>query len=285
MGFLPCRFSPFVNTCRPNHYKLAYCRNAHRPSSNASNVHDYVTWLLKQIGGTFKFKGPWFINMTFMVTSDPMNIHHMLIKNFSNYTKGPKFQEIFDVLGDGIFISNSDSWSYQRKLLQSLTMHREFELFFQQVVKGKVDKGLIPILDYISSSGIEVDLQDIFQRFTFNNVCLVALGIDPNCLSIEFPDVSHTKAFDQLEECLIYRHIMPESCWKLQRWLQIGSEKKLSNGLKILDQFIYKCISSRKEEQSQSRAPKTEVEEFNLLTAIRELVEEIGGTIKSDKFL
>nr|POE67310.1 alkane hydroxylase mah1 [Quercus suber] len=144
---------------------------------------------------------------------------------------------------------------------------------------------LIPVLDHISSSGIEVDLQDIFQQFTFDTVCLVALGIDPNCLSIEFPDVSHAKAFDQLEECLIYRHIVPESCWKLQRWLQIGSKKKLSNGWKILDQFIYKCISSRQEEQSQSRAPKTEVEKFNLLTATGEIVEEIGGTIKSDKFL
>ena len=67
--------------------------------------------------GTFEFKGPWFTNMNFMVTSDPMNIHHMLSKNFSNYIKGKKFHENFDVLGDGIFNSESDSWRYQRKLL------------------------------------------------------------------------------------------------------------------------------------------------------------------------
>ena len=84
---------------------------------NASNVHQYVTCHLKQNGGTFKFKGPWFTNMTFMVTSDPSNIHHMLSKKFSNYTKGQKFQEIFDVLGGGIISSDSDSWTYQRKLL------------------------------------------------------------------------------------------------------------------------------------------------------------------------
>ncbi|XP_065629685.1 alkane hydroxylase MAH1-like [Quercus suber] len=34
---------------------------------------------------------------------------------------------------------------------------------------------LIPVLDYISSSRIEVDLQDIFQRLTFDIVCLMAL--------------------------------------------------------------------------------------------------------------
>ena len=130
-----------------------------------------------------------------------------------------------------------------------------------------------------------MDLQDIFHRFTFDSVCLVALGFDPKCLSIEFPHVSHAKAFDQLEESVFYRHIVPESYWKLQRWLQIGSEKKFSIAGKILDQFIYKCISSRQEELSQSRAPETEEEKFDLLTAIGEQVEEIGGIIKSDKFL
>ncbi|XP_030956144.1 alkane hydroxylase MAH1-like [Quercus lobata] len=252
---------------------------------NAYNLHEYATWVLKQNGGTFEFKGPWFTNMNFTVTSDPMNIHHMLSKNFSNYIKGQKFHENFDVLGDGIFNSESDSWGYQRKLLQSLIKHRKFELFFQEVVKGIVDKSLIPVLDHVSSFGIEVDLQDIFQRFTFDSVCLVALGFDPKCLSIEFPHVSHAKAFDQLEESVFYRHIVPESYWKLQRWLQIGSEKKFSIAGKILDQFIYKCISSRQEKLSQSRAPKTEEEKFDLLTAIGEQVEEIGGLIKSDKFL
>ena len=84
---------------------------------NAYNLHEFATWVLKQNGGTFEFKGPWFTNMNFMVTSDPMNIHHMLSKNFSNYIKGQKVHENFDVLGDGIFNSESDSWRYQRKLL------------------------------------------------------------------------------------------------------------------------------------------------------------------------
>ena len=86
----------------------------------------------------------------------------------------------------------------------------KFKLFFEQFVKGKVEKSLVPVLDHVSSFGIEVDLQDIFQLFTFDSACIVVLGFDPNCLSIEFPDVSHAKAFDQLEECLLYRHIVPE---------------------------------------------------------------------------
>nr|POF06133.1 alkane hydroxylase mah1 [Quercus suber] len=81
---------------------------------NAYNLHEYATWVLKQNGGTFEFKGPWFTNMNFMVTSDPMNIHHMLSKNFSNYIKGQKFHENFDVLGDGIFNSEQEELSQSR---------------------------------------------------------------------------------------------------------------------------------------------------------------------------
>ncbi|KAL4653332.1 hypothetical protein ACB092_01G295100 [Castanea dentata] len=210
---------------------------------NAYNLHEYVTWVLKQNGGTFEFKGPWFTNMNFMVTSDPMNIHHMLSKNFSNYIKGQKFHEIL------MF----------------------WEMGFSILSQTRGD--------------IRGSYFNIFHRFTFDSVCLVALGFDPKCLSIEFPHVSHAKAFDQLEEGAFYRHIVPESYWKLQRWLQIGSEKKFSIAWKILDQFIYNCISSRQEELSQSRVPKAEEEKFDLLTAIGEQAEEIGGIIKSDKFL
>ncbi|GMY13276.1 alkane hydroxylase MAH1-like isoform X1 [Fagus crenata] len=254
---------------------------------NTSHLHEYGTWLLKQYGGTFEFKGPWFTNMSFVVTSDPNNIHHILTKSFSNYTKGPKFQEIFEPLGDGIFNSDSDTWKYQRKLIHSLIKHSRFELFFEQLVKGKVEKSLIPVLDHVSNLEIEVDLQDIFQRFAFDNVCLMVLGFDPNCLTIELPKVAHAKAFDQMEESMLYRHILPECCWKLQRWLQIGREKELSSAWKILDQFIYKCISSRREDLSQSGTPipKTEEEKFDLVTALEQQVEEMGGINISNKFL
>ena len=126
-------------------------------------MHEYFTWHLQHNGGTFEFKGPWFTGTNLVLTSDLMNIHLICSKNFSNYPTGPEFQEIFDVLGDEIFNSDHDSWRYQRKLLQTLLKDNKFELFFEEVVKGKVEKGLIPILDHVSSLGIQVDLQDVFQ--------------------------------------------------------------------------------------------------------------------------
>jgi cytochrome P450 len=255
---------------------------------NASNVHEFVTHALKHYGGTFEFKGPWFTNMNFVITSDPMNIHQIMSRNFSNYTKGPEFREIFEPLGDGIFNSDSDSWKHQRKLIHSLIKNSRFELFLKQVVQDKVEKGLVPVLDRVSSLGIEVDLQDVFQRFTFDNICLMVLGFDTNCLSIEFPNVAYEKAFDQIEESVFSRHIVPESIWKLQRWLQLGEEKKLSKAWKVLDQFVYNCISSKREELSKDTAQKSKEANFDLLTAYIEQdggAETVGFTKFSNKFL
>jgi hypothetical protein len=84
---------------------------------NQSNIHDYATLILKHYGGTFHFKGPWFTNNSnFIITSDPMNVHHTLSKNFSNYGKGFDFHEIFEILGVGIFNLDSNEWKQERTL-------------------------------------------------------------------------------------------------------------------------------------------------------------------------
>ncbi|KAL4625106.1 hypothetical protein ACB092_05G000300 [Castanea dentata] len=248
---------------------------------NTSHVHELLTFILKQYGGTIKYKSPWFTGLNLVLTSDPMNIHHICSKNFSNYPKGPKFREILEPLGDGIFTSDHDSWRNQRKLLQSLITHNKFQLFFEEVIKGKVEKSLIPVLDHVSNLGIGVDLQDVFQRFTFDCVCLVVLGDDPNCLSIEFPQVALLKGFKEVEECLLYRHLVPPRLWKLQRWLHIVAEKKLISAMKVFDKYVYECISSIREELTLKEEAK-----FNLLTAIiMEQQEVVNGITESNKFL
>ncbi|KAM3687283.1 hypothetical protein ACB098_10G067300 [Castanea mollissima] len=239
---------------------------------NLSNVHEYFTWLLKHNGGTLEFKGPWFTSMNFMLTSDPMNVHNICSKNFSDYPKGPEFQEAFESLGDGIFNSDHDSWGYQRKLFHTLLKDNKYKVFFEEVVKGKVEKGLIPILDHVSSLGIEVDLQYVFQRFTFDSVCLTVFGHDPNCLSIEFPIVAHSKAFNEMEENSFYRH-----------FLQIGSEKKLLHGWKVLDEFVYECISTKRKETLKKEELKMDL--FTSIVMEEQEGEMNGNITKSNKFL
>ena len=252
---------------------------------NVSNIHDYATTVLKHHRGTLKFKGPWLTNINFVLTSDPMNVHHITSKNFGNYGKGSEFHEIFEILGDGIFNSDSQKWKYNRDMLHSLFRKNTFESFVQNVIHKKLESCLLPLLNRASKAGTDVDLQDIFQRFSFDNICSVVLGFDPNCLPnklTEFPEVACEKAFNKMEDAIFYRHIVPRCLWKLQKWLQIGQEKNSNASQKILDQFLHECISSKREEQSRCNFTKVDESNFDMLKA---LVEEGGMEQIDDKFL
>lgn len=73
-----------------------------------------------------------------------------------------------------------------------------------------------------------VDLQDLFQRFTFDNACILTFGTDLGSLSVYFPMVPSAKAMDEMMKALAFRHAVQESWLKLLKWLKIGKEKKLA---------------------------------------------------------
>lgn len=111
--------------------------------------------VLKKGGGTFEIKGPCFANLDFLLTSDPMNVRHVLDKSFANYPKGPQFKMIFEPLGDGIFNLDADLWKDQRKMFQSLMANRKFEMFMEKTIQRKVVDGLIPLLHQVSTTQIQ----------------------------------------------------------------------------------------------------------------------------------
>ncbi|XP_031117541.1 alkane hydroxylase MAH1-like [Ipomoea triloba] len=210
---------------------------------NAHRVHEFATDVLKHSGGTFEFKGPAaFANLSMLATSDPANIHHILSKNFSNYPKGPEFRKIFDILGDGIFNVDFQLWELHRKTTLSFFNHAKFYTLLESNVWHKVEKGLLPVLDWFAEEGAEFDLQDVFQRFTFDTISKLVLNHDPQSLCLGLPYVPCEKAFNHVVDALLYRHILPQSCWKLQNWVGIGKEKKLIQAYRAFDEFIYSAI-------------------------------------------
>ncbi|KAI3755974.1 hypothetical protein L1987_55785 [Smallanthus sonchifolius] len=220
---------------------------------NIHRIHDFSTHLLKLNDGTFMLKGPWFTNTDMLLTSDPANIHHILTKNFHNYPKGPDFRHIFDILGDGIFNSDHELWELHRKTIMSILKHPDFHSLLQTNIKNKLQKGLFPLLNFISSRHQEIDLQEIFQRFTFDVICVLLLNYDPESLSIDLPFIPCEKAIAEAEEATFLRHILPERVWMLQKRFGLGKEKKLSEACKVLDEFIYKCLNLKDENNEEQK--------------------------------
>ncbi|XP_045803084.1 alkane hydroxylase MAH1-like [Trifolium pratense] len=262
---------------------------------NQSNIHDFTTLGLKHYGGTFHFKGPWFTNIAnFIVTSDPMNVHHITSKNFSNYGKGSDFHEIFDVLGVGIFNLDSNEWKQERKMLHSLFKRKSFEISIQQNIQKKLENCLIPFLEH-ASKGVQVfDLQDILERFTFDITCTFLFGFDPDSLPYkfdEFSDMACIKAISVIEDTILSRHYIPKCIWKLQKWLQICQEKKNMVAQKNIYQFLHHCIRRNKDvDESHSSllkeiikkcAEKGEIVEKYIRDTTFNLLSAGNGTISS----
>ncbi|KAJ8447017.1 hypothetical protein Cgig2_033586 [Carnegiea gigantea] len=226
---------------------------------NHHRIHDCAVEVLEKTQLTFLVTGPWFTNMKLLVTVDPANVHHILSKNVGNYPRGSKFKEICEVLGDGIFTTNSEMWQYHRRMAQSVFGHPEFHQALVEKVWEKVESGLIPFLDRASEQRLEIDLQDLFGRFSFDTISTVVMNYDPGSLSIDLPNLPFLKALHDFEEVIVYRHVVPTCVWKFQRWLGIGQEKKHREAWKIIDDFVYGYISKRQAEirkNSQSKACK-----------------------------
>ncbi|XP_051125182.1 alkane hydroxylase MAH1-like [Andrographis paniculata] len=235
---------------------------------NLGRVHDFATDILNRSGGTFFFKGPVFANMDMFATADPANVNYILSKNFSNFGKGPDFKKMFDSLGEGIFVADSKSWEIQRKIAKSAMSHVRFHEFVAATTWRKIETGLIPILDKFSDNGMEIDLQEVFQRFTFDCFCILVLGHDPFSLSEDFPDLPYEKAFAVTEEAVLYRHVLPAAVWSAQKWLGIGREKKLKRASDAIDGFLSYCISLKRGDMNPIE------EEMNLLMTCRRALAE-----------
>ncbi|XP_047944633.1 alkane hydroxylase MAH1-like [Salvia hispanica] len=229
---------------------------------NLHSPHEYLTQFFHDRGTTLEFKGPWLSGMNMVITCDPANIHHVFSRNFSNYPKGPEFRKIFNVLGDGIFGADFGLWEVHRKTTLSQLSHATFMAHLEATVWGKVEAGLLPLLRGFCERGDEFDLQDIFQRLTFDNICKLVLDHDPCSLSPGLPHIPCEKAFSAVGEPLLYRHVIPEFIWRIQARLNIGRERMLADAAHVFHEFIYSRIGLGSDEEGKG---------FNMLRAFERM--------------
>ncbi|KAH6831367.1 cytochrome P450 [Perilla frutescens var. hirtella] len=245
------------------------------------NIYEWISDVLEGQNGTFTFKGPWFTNLNCVVTSDPRNVEHLLKSKFPNFPKGKYFRgTVRDLLGDGIFSADDEIWQRQRKTA-SLEFHSaKFRRMTTDSLVELVHARLLPVLEDSVEKSEPIDLQDILLRLTFDNVCMIAFGVDPGCLSPGLPEIPFAAAFEAATEATIMRFVMPTLVWKAMRYLDVGSEGKLRESLEGVDGFAKQVIRARKEEM----ASESDGQRSDLLTVFMRLRDD-GGEAFSEKFL
>ncbi|KAK1274375.1 Cytochrome P450 86B1 [Acorus gramineus] len=248
-----------------------------------ANMYDWISGVLERMNGTFVFRGPCLTSLHCVVTADPRNLEHLLKTRFNSFPKGPYFRgTVRDLLGDGIFNADDEDWRRQRRAA-SLEFHSaEFRKLTAESLVELVHSRLLRVLEDFSSQCDELDLQDVLLRLTFDNVCMIAFGVDPGCLNPGLPVIPFAKAFEDATEASVIRFITPTAVWKTLRFLDVGSERTLRRSLKRVDEFAYEVIRAREKElleKTPGAAAKSD-----LLTAFMKLRDDDGKPF-SERFL
>ncbi|XP_074581408.1 noroxomaritidine synthase 2-like [Curcuma longa] len=247
---------------------------------NFPHLNDYIVYLLRHGNCTEMFRGPWFLGADLLLTCDPDNVNHIFNANFDNYPKGDQFREVFDILGHSLFSVDGDSWKFQRKIAGALLGSRSFRVYAIGATREMAEKALIPLLLHKSECGEPMELQEIFIRLTFDVTCLMVFGDDPGSLSLQFPDISFSAALDDAWEALFFRHIVPKSWWKVMKWINVGTEKKMTDARKVIDQNISQRISQKRQEIN------AKISKADLLASYMEVAEGVKDKVEdTDKFL
>ncbi|PSS14568.1 Cytochrome P450 94A2 like [Actinidia chinensis var. chinensis] len=231
-----------------------------------ANRHRIVQWTAdlfrSSSSDTFILRRPFGSRQVF--TADPSVVQHILKTHFHVYPKGDIAHiALKDFLGDGIFNADAETWKFQRQVSSHEFNTRSLRNFVEHVVDSELFNRLIPILSSAAKNGTILDLQDILQRFAFDNICTIAFGYDPETLIPSLPDVKFAQAFEEAVRISSQRfgHIHP-MIWKIKRAFDIGSEKQLRISVNEVREFAREILREKKNELKT----KSSLDSFDLLS-------------------
>lgn len=226
-----------------------------------ANRNRYLEWSTKVLAGcpsyTTTFRRPYKLNG--ILTANPSNVEHMLKTNFDNYPKGERFiNHLSELLGHGIFNADGELWRKQRKTASYEFNTRSLRNFVMRNVVVEIQTRLVPLLHKASDTNQVLDLQDILERFAFDNVCKLAFNFDPACLTFDRTSGAGNEFMKAFEEaatlsCGRFFYAIP-SMWKLKRFFNVGSERRLRESISAVHKFTDGIVRSRMETKVEANA-------------------------------
>ncbi|XP_031489183.1 cytochrome P450 94A2-like [Nymphaea colorata] len=229
--------------------------------ANAHRLPQYFTDLIRESPThTIQFRRL-FVPIS-IVTANPANVEHMLKTKFHNYPKGPNSHSVlYDLLGNGIFNADGETWKVQRKVASHEFNTRSLRKFVETAVKSEISGRLIPLFTSAAAGKTVLDLQDVLQRFAFDNICKVAFGSDPSCLDLNLPPSEFTSAFNLAVRISSERfRVSSPLVWKIKAALGVGTERQLRDAIRVVDDYARNLICERRQN------PVTSPEDSDLLS-------------------
>lgn len=211
---------------------------------NLHRLHDYIASdILAPSGHSLKVG---IATISIFGTCDPANIQHIFTSNHANYPKGDEFADIFDVTRGSLFTVDGEPCRRMRANYQSVLTSPRLVGLMSKCCRDKVAEGLLPIMTHMARTGAPVDMSDLMMRLVFDLYATTTFGVDPARLSLDNPPVHVADAMDTVMEVGFFRHIVPPSCWKVMRRLNVGPERKLAAAQLVLRRFTMDMIMERR---------------------------------------
>uniref|UniRef100_A0A0C9S4V0 TSA: Wollemia nobilis Ref_Wollemi_Transcript_22298_2134 transcribed RNA sequence n=1 Tax=Wollemia nobilis TaxID=56998 RepID=A0A0C9S4V0_9CONI len=211
-------------------------------SANFGRLYDWLTDYAMVVA-TFD---TYLMGFRVLFTVDPANVEYILKTNFSNYVKGPAAHEVqYDLLGDGIFNSDGEMWRLQRKSASLEFSSKMLRIHSTETFRKYAVKLATVLQEQLGQKdSVVVNMQDMFMRMTFDSICELSFGVEIASLSCSLPNVPFASAFDRSNALCASRYFDP--LWKLKKRLNLGSEAKLVQDVRVLDDFTYDLIRKRR---------------------------------------
>jgi cytochrome P450 len=250
---------------------------------NAPRLHEWIAETSLEFGGE-----PWRIHLpgikTLVVVTSPVLIEDVLTTQFDTFPHGDRVNELMmDLLGTAIVTSDGERWYHQRKAAAKFFTARSLRICMTTQMRKNLSQ-VYSVMDSTIAQGEAVNMLKLFHEFALQTFAEVGLGIDLNVIgSAEDHPMSHN--IEIATPPIIRREAVPWFYWKLQRWLNVGSERVLADAMKNvhawLDKVVEQSLSVAAARQAQARH-KSQTNEMNdEVKSVVELFLEQSGDDKA----
>ncbi|CAM0883192.1 unnamed protein product [Alopecurus aequalis] len=196
------------------------------------------------------------------ITANPANVEYMVRTNFQNYLKGEYVVSVMeDFLGHGIFNSDGEQWLWQRKAFGYEFNKRSLRDFVVSTARLEVVERLLPLLSRAEQGGLTLDVQDVLERFAFDNICCIAFDEDPACLTEEGMGANGRAEFmhalSDVQIIMMARFMSPVKwAWRIKKLLNMEPERRMSEALATVHGYVDRIVRERIERGAAGLARK-----------------------------
>lgn len=184
-------FAPKVRSYLPLGIDIVYRSVSHSHDGTDIDFWEWLfAWSPNKHSKTIEVN---FARHRWIFTADPENIKAVLATQFQDFGKGRLFHEDWKpFLGDSIFTTDGQQWHNSRQLIRP------------QFVKSRVadleifEKHVEQLMNKMGGHGEEVDVADLFYRFTLDSATDFLLGKSVD--SLDDPQAEFASAFAEVQK-------------------------------------------------------------------------------------